>query len=362
MVWSRIRSNYGGYDYKFYDPLPDECPCPVCTLVQKDPHQLTCCGKIFCKSCLDQLIKLNKSCPNCRGDFIRSKKYFPDVNTNRKIKHFRIHCKNERQGCTWIGCLKDLEVSHVPKCPFELVPCTNKKTSNGGIEIYDGRRTEIFGSRTLHAECGALVQRSNLQKHMTTECEWRQVTCVHCKIKSTFTFINGRHIELCPSIPITCDNKGCHEKVKRSLMEQHQAICPHKIVSCRYSSVGCQQKIKRQDIQTHNKECMEAHLDIAVSTLERVLKSTKVLKESTEELKESTEELKESTEELKESTEELKESTEELKESTEELKDRIKELEANDYDHSEDENNYKYPPPADKDDYKYPPPADKDDY
>ena len=138
----------------------------------------------------------------------------------------------------------------------------------------------------VRAECEALVQRSDLQKHMTTECQWRQVTCVHCKIKSSFAFINGRHIKLlCPSIPIACDNKGCHEKVKRSLMEQHQAICPHKIVSCRYSSVGCQQKIKRQDIQTHNKECMEEHLDNAVGTLERVLKSTKELKESTEELK-----------------------------------------------------------------------------
>ena len=74
-------------------------------------------------------------------------------------------------------------------------------------------------------------------------------------------------------------------------MEQHQATCPHMIVSCRYSSVGCKQKIKRGDIQTHNKECMEEHLDNAVGTLEEVLKSTKELKESTEDLKDCIEEL-----------------------------------------------------------------------
>ena len=274
-TWT-IRSNYGvddygGYDYKFCDPLPDECPCTVCTLVQKDPHQLICCGKIFCKSCLDELIKHNKSCPNCRGDFIRSKKYFPDVNTDRKIKHFRIHCKNERQGCTWIGCLKDLEGSHVPMCPFELVPCTNKRTNDNGATIRD--------------ECGALVQQSDLQKHMTKKCEWRQVMCVHCNFtSSSFNYIRGQHIKKCPSTPIACDNEGCHEKVKRNLTEQHQATCPHVIVSCRYSSVGCEQKIKRQDIQTHNKECMEEHLDNAVSTLESELKRIKKLKDCIKEL------------------------------------------------------------------------------
>ena len=56
-------------------------------------------------------------------------------------------------------CRKDLEGSHVPKCPFELVPCTNKKTSNGA---------------TIRLECGALVQRSDLQKHMTTECQMKK--------------------------------------------------------------------------------------------------------------------------------------------------------------------------------------------
>ena len=29
--------------------------------------------------------------------------------------------------------------------------------------------------------CGAKVQRHQLEKHMTEECEWRQVTCLHCK-------------------------------------------------------------------------------------------------------------------------------------------------------------------------------------
>ncbi len=41
--------NTGGYDYEFIDPVPDECTCPICTLVQRDAKQVAYCGKIYCK-------------------------------------------------------------------------------------------------------------------------------------------------------------------------------------------------------------------------------------------------------------------------------------------------------------------------
>ena len=240
------------YDYKFCDPLPDECPCPVCTLVQKDPHQLTCCGKIFCKSCLDELIKRDQSCPNCRSDFIKGKTYFPDTNTEKKIMHLRVHCKNK--GCEWIGCLKDLKKIHLPTCHHDasaadrLVRCTN---SNG--------------------KCGTLVKQSDLQKHLTTECEWREIACTHCKRIGTFHHIKGRHVYRCLDIPVACSNDGCEEKIKRSQLDSHSAYeCPHKIITCRYSSVGCSNRIKKKDIESHNKEYMEEHLKGAMRKIQKL--------------------------------------------------------------------------------------------
>ncbi len=175
-----ISAQYGGYDYTFCDPLPDECPCLVCTVVQKDPYQLTCCGKIFCKGCLYLLIEQNTSCPNCRGDFIKNKQYFRDVNTGRKIKHLRIRCENEKQGCTWTGYLKDMKESHIPKCSYELVQCTNMNTEVSLDDAFYEDDDYI---------CGKLVQRRNLEKHMTAECEWRLVSCVYCKCEGSIHYI-----------------------------------------------------------------------------------------------------------------------------------------------------------------------------
>ena len=72
-----------GYDYEFVDPVPDDYTCPICTLVQRDAHQVTCCGKIYCKTCLEQLKKkANKfECPNCRSSLAGDYKFFPDKNT-----------------------------------------------------------------------------------------------------------------------------------------------------------------------------------------------------------------------------------------------------------------------------------------
>ncbi len=230
---------YGGYDYTFCDPLPDECPCQVCTLVQKDPYQLTCCGKIFCKGCLEQLslIKQSTTCPNCRGDFIKDKQYFRDVNTGRKIKHLRIRCENEKQGCTWTGYLKDMKESHIPKCSYELVQCTNMKYTES---------VDMFFENAIFYEdydCGKLVQRRNLEKHMTAECEWRLVSCVYCKCEGSVHYIDGKHNNECH---IACTNNGCQEKIKQSLLKTHQESCPHKIVSCRYSSIWLYEKIKEE--------------------------------------------------------------------------------------------------------------------
>ncbi len=67
----------GGYDYNFIEPPPDDLVCQICLFVAKDPHQLTCCGKIYCKICLKGLG--DNACPNCRStDGLK----FPDTKSN----------------------------------------------------------------------------------------------------------------------------------------------------------------------------------------------------------------------------------------------------------------------------------------
>ena len=122
---SNIRE-MGGYDYEFVDTnLPDEFQCPICTLVPRDVHQASCCGKMFCKSCLDELKRtsIRHTCPNCRTN-LTNNHFFPDVNTNRKIRNLHIYCTNKDKECLWKGSLQDID-KHLSTCPFQIVECSN---------------------------------------------------------------------------------------------------------------------------------------------------------------------------------------------------------------------------------------------
>ena len=231
----------GGYDYEFVDTnLPDEFQCPICTLVPRDVHQASCCGKMFCKSCLDELKRTstNYTCPNCRED-LTNNHFFKDVNTNRKIRHLNIHCTNKK--CLWNGSLQDID-KHLSKCPFQIVECSNK--------------------------CGTQLKQSNLENHLVNKCPKRIVSCVYCRKEDEYEIINGDdHYKECTDIPLLCPNNGCEEKIKQCLMTEHRDTCPKEEVDCHYSKVGCHEKMKREDLPQHNKENMEVHLGSAVHTI-----------------------------------------------------------------------------------------------
>ena len=49
-------TEYGGYEYKFVNTVPDRCICNICHLPSRDAYMTgQCCeGQTICKSCLDQ--------------------------------------------------------------------------------------------------------------------------------------------------------------------------------------------------------------------------------------------------------------------------------------------------------------------
>ena len=65
----------GGYDCKFVETPPDKLMCQICQAVACSPHQVTCCGRVYCKACLDEHKKHSSICPNCR----ERGQNFPDI-------------------------------------------------------------------------------------------------------------------------------------------------------------------------------------------------------------------------------------------------------------------------------------------
>lgn len=54
-----------GYEYKFVSEVPDSLQCIICMNPARNPYQIGCCGRVFCKYCLDKLA--SRECPNCRS-------------------------------------------------------------------------------------------------------------------------------------------------------------------------------------------------------------------------------------------------------------------------------------------------------
>ncbi|XP_003388776.1 PREDICTED: TNF receptor-associated factor 5-like [Amphimedon queenslandica] len=233
---------YGGYSYSFVDDdPPNEYLCHICTLVARDPQQVTCCSNIYCKSCLDTLKEKGQGfiCPTCRSSL--EGKYFKDGRVERGIKSLKVYCTNTDNGCQWMGTIRDID-THLNSCTYQLVPCTN---------------------------CGVKMRRSKLMTHLTNNCPKRIVNCQYCKQRGTHQLITSRsHLKECPSFPIQCSNEGCNEKIPRCLLASHNETCPKAIVPCEYNTVGCNKVMRREEQEKHNKEAINQHLDIAIKKID----------------------------------------------------------------------------------------------
>jgi hypothetical protein len=59
-----------GYDHQFVEPAPDSLLCLIYLSVAREPQQVSCCGKVICRGCLEEQKKHSDSCPQCRKDII----------------------------------------------------------------------------------------------------------------------------------------------------------------------------------------------------------------------------------------------------------------------------------------------------
>ena len=228
-------TKYGGYE--FVNPVPDNCKCKICRLPSRDPYMTgKCCrGQTICKSCLDQSQKKaeNMKCPVCHK---QESGFHPNYPIEREIESLHIYCTNKEKGCKWKGELNDIN-NHLGDsrgCRFEEVMCSNK--------------------------CGKMIQRQYLTSHVETECSHRKVNCQYCHDTGEHQFIEGRHKEECPKLPLPCPNKCEVGSVPREDMEAHRKECPLEMIQCEYYSVGCEVRMARKDQGKHDKKEMKEHL------------------------------------------------------------------------------------------------------
>ena len=257
-----------GYDCKFAGSRapPDqlETTCPICMLILREPHQVQCCGKIFCQSCITTALSGGKPCPTCMTEQPR---HWLDKNTKQKLSGLHVFCphraedagdgiatgrgrkKRQTSGCDWKGELCSLD-KHVNANP---------------------RREERFkGCHYTLLDCGLCqeaIPRQKLRAHQQNECPERPYKCKYCSYKDSYSKVTKEHSP-CPKEPISCQH--CNKLCERQEIDDHITTkCKLVKVHCDFSIVGCEVKLTRKEVSPHLKGAIEAH----VALLHKYLKS-----------------------------------------------------------------------------------------
>uniref|UniRef100_A0A1X7UCM8 RING-type domain-containing protein n=1 Tax=Amphimedon queenslandica TaxID=400682 RepID=A0A1X7UCM8_AMPQE len=247
-------------DLSFVEEVPNQIDieCPICLNILADPHQVSCCGRNFCQSCIERIKDSDGSCPMCKEETYKS---FEDKNIGRFINGLQVYCTNKAKGCQWKGDLKDL-TTHLNKgkregdCQYEEVKCRYEK-------------------------CQTNDQRQNLTIHEKDDCNERPYKCEHCALEDRYIFITGDHLNTCPKYPTTCPN-NCAQKIPRQSISGHLIRCPLQPVDCVFSWAGCNDKPLRKDVDEHTADTK--HMTLLAVACGQLKKENEQIKEMMKEI------------------------------------------------------------------------------
>ena len=134
-----------GFDVDFAEKVSKgvQSDCPICLLVLREPYQATCCGKSFCKECIELVQANDQPCPTCNEGNLQ---VFRDKRLQQSLYDFEVYCSHKSKGCEWRGELRELDKhlnSEPPTdkslegCPFTVIKCPLNHT---GCEVKLSRR------------------------------------------------------------------------------------------------------------------------------------------------------------------------------------------------------------------------------
>ena len=250
-----VKKRQAGFDCEFVEHPPTilQTECPVCLLVLREPHQVTCCGYAFCRMCIERIQTDKKSCPTCnREEF----SVFPDLRLQRSLYAFHVLCSHKTEGCEWSGELSQLEkhLNESPKLHEQLNGC---------------QFTEV----ECH-HCCDLFQRRYVTAHQIEECIRRPFSCDYCgNYAADFEDVTTKHWPVCGFRPVPCPNE-CGVYPERQNLEHHVSKdCPLTEVNCDFHYAGCEVQLPRKDMPTHLAENLVAHTTMLATSMQEKIQA-----------------------------------------------------------------------------------------
>ena len=235
-----------GFDCAFVEKPPEffQTSCPICLLILREPHQVTCCGKSFCRTCIQKIKTKKNPCPTCNKENFTD---FPNLGLQQPLYGFKVHCSNKDEGCDWQGELGQLD-KHLNLNPDK-----------------DKQETGCAYTKVKCLHCSELYLRCLIKHHQALECLLRPFSCEMCKeFKSTYDDVTTNHAPSCKCRPVECPNR-CGNTLQHQKLKDHVSnICPLSMVDCEFT--GCEIKMHRKDLPSHLSESVVTHLSLLART------------------------------------------------------------------------------------------------
>ena len=267
-----------GFDCEFVDKPTEafQVNCPVCLLVLREPHQVTCCGYNFCKPCIEQVQSGKKSCPLCNtAEF----SLFPNKGFQRAIYKLHVHCSHKNEGCQWTGELGELD-NHLNENPMlgqQFVGCD-------------------FANVACN-DCGKPFQRQSFKDH---QLEQHPFSCEHCHdYESYYEDVVKNHWPVCGFRQVPCPNE-CGVYPERQNLERHESSeCPVTVVNCDFHYAGCEVQLPRKDMPAHLAKNLITHMtQLATYSQQKVEEKDRQILQLTQQLMQKIDQQKNENEKL----------------------------------------------------------------
>ena len=233
-----------GFDCDYTEEKPHwlEDQCPTCKLILCEPYQVTCCGKSFCRACIQRIEAENKPCPTCNEENFES---YHNKGLQQPLYEFKVFCSNKKSGCGWQGELGQLN-DHLnlnPDTDSLFVGCTY---------------ADIKCLFCPEVHCRTKI------KHHQDDCAERPFTCPVCnEYNSTYDDVITNHTPVCKCRPVECPNSCGANNLQHQHLEEHiSAQCPLSYVDCEFSDAGCDAKVLKKDLPSHLADNIVTHMSL----------------------------------------------------------------------------------------------------
>ena len=121
----------GGFECEFVEKPPSvlQTECPICLQILREPYQVICCGKSYCRVCIGRIKTKHQRCPTCKKGKIQ---YFPNKGLQQPLYQQKVRCTHQKEGCEWTGELGALDnhlnldpqrANQLEGCSYTLIGC-----------------------------------------------------------------------------------------------------------------------------------------------------------------------------------------------------------------------------------------------